>query len=299
MKNLKSITKGSPVFNEQQKEMLAQKLDKKHVKQRKGGAGKSLSYIEAWHAIDEANRIFGYDRWNRHLIRLECVEASERGDGKKGYMAHYIATVRIEVQHPEGLGKTIFRDGTGYGNSYGFTQGEAHEVAVKEAESDAMKRALMTFGNPFGLALYDKAQAQVGTDVPEIMTEKPRLPERVELAKPADNGEAEVKKDFTLNYTSQGLKAILEEGDSQWAARLDSFAIIQGEAYRSFDAKDYYTFLKVVDVLKKELNDDSWYKNLAGLFGWQNRTDAKGNGRGMTLFHCMLVDELIQRAVTK
>jgi hypothetical protein len=36
----------------------------------------------------------------------------------------------------------------------------AHESAIKEAETDAMKCALMTFGNPFGLALYDKAQRE-------------------------------------------------------------------------------------------------------------------------------------------
>jgi hypothetical protein len=41
--------------------------------------------------------------------------------------------------------------------------GQAHESALKEAETDAMKRALMTFGNPFGLALYDKAQRQVSS----------------------------------------------------------------------------------------------------------------------------------------
>jgi secreted Zn-dependent insulinase-like peptidase len=29
-----------------------------------------------------------------------------------------------------------------------------------------MKRAFMTFGNPFGLALYDKQQANVGDDAP-------------------------------------------------------------------------------------------------------------------------------------
>jgi hypothetical protein len=37
--------------------------------------------------------------------------------------------------------------------------GEAHESALKEAETDATKRALTTFGNLFGLALYDKKQA--------------------------------------------------------------------------------------------------------------------------------------------
>ncbi len=38
---------------------------------------------------------------------------------------------------------------------------DAHELALKAAETDAMKRALSTFGNPFGLALYDKEQAGV------------------------------------------------------------------------------------------------------------------------------------------
>jgi len=43
----------------------------------------------------------------------------------------------------------------------GPTPGEAHESAIKEAETDAMKRALSTFGNPFGLALYDREQQNV------------------------------------------------------------------------------------------------------------------------------------------
>jgi hypothetical protein len=43
----------------------------------------------------------------------------------------------------------------------GLNPGEAHESAIKEAETDAMKRALTTFGNPFGLALYDKEQHNV------------------------------------------------------------------------------------------------------------------------------------------
>lgn len=43
----------------------------------------------------------------------------------------------------------------------GCDLGQAHESALKEAETDAMKRALMTFGNPFGLALYDKQQREV------------------------------------------------------------------------------------------------------------------------------------------
>jgi recombination DNA repair RAD52 pathway protein len=32
--------------------------------------------------------------------------------------------------------------------------GEAHDLALKAAETDATKRALVTFGKAFGLALY-------------------------------------------------------------------------------------------------------------------------------------------------
>jgi recombination DNA repair RAD52 pathway protein len=50
----------------------------------------------------------------------------------------------------------VCREGCGSGHETGPAPGEAHEAAIKEAETDAMKRALATFGNPFGLALYDR-----------------------------------------------------------------------------------------------------------------------------------------------
>src|SRR5262249_21642672 len=55
----------------------------------------------------------------------------------------------------------ICRDGHGSGMGTGSSPGEAHETAVKEAETDATKRALVTFGNAFGLCLYDREQKQV------------------------------------------------------------------------------------------------------------------------------------------
>jgi recombination DNA repair RAD52 pathway protein len=55
----------------------------------------------------------------------------------------------------------LVREGSGAGHGIDLDLGQAHESALKEAETDAMKRALMTFGNPFGLALYDKRQREV------------------------------------------------------------------------------------------------------------------------------------------
>ncbi len=50
----------------------------------------------------------------------------------------------------------IVREGIGTGIGRSASAETAHEIALKAAETDATKRALATFGNPFGLALYDK-----------------------------------------------------------------------------------------------------------------------------------------------
>jgi recombination DNA repair RAD52 pathway protein len=107
--------------------------------------------------IAEANRIFGFDAWTRETTEIRCVSERERGigrDQKPGWGVTYIARVRVMV---DGLA----REGCGAGHGIDTDLGLAHESAIKEAETDAMKRALMTFGNPFGLALYDKQQRQV------------------------------------------------------------------------------------------------------------------------------------------
>ena len=49
----------------------------------------------------------------------------------------------------------------GPGEAKALTPGQAHELALKSAETDATKRALATFGNPFGLALYDREQVGI------------------------------------------------------------------------------------------------------------------------------------------
>ena len=59
------------------------------------------------------------------------------------------------------------REGCGAGHGIDRDLGQAHESAIEEAETDAMKRALMTFGNTFGLALYDKDQTNVAEEVDE------------------------------------------------------------------------------------------------------------------------------------
>jgi DNA repair and recombination protein RAD52 len=150
-------------FTLEQVEHLKAPLSSSAVKSRQQGGGK-VSYVEAYHCENEANRIFGFDAWDR---TTELTHIGEREqDGK--WRVYYRAKVRITVRSADG-GETI-REGCGFGSGIDKDIGQAHESALKEAESDAEKRALKTFGNPFGQALYDKEQRDVTVDPPASVT---------------------------------------------------------------------------------------------------------------------------------
>jgi DNA recombination protein Rad52 len=152
-----------PGFSPEQLAALSAPLDRANVRQREQGRSR-VSYLEGWQVIAEANRIFGFDGWQRQTIAVRCVAQAERmigRDQKPGWGVTYTARVRVTVT--AGSLTPLVREGSGAGHGIDVDLGQAHESALKEAETDAMKRALMTFGNPFGLALYDKAQRQVSS----------------------------------------------------------------------------------------------------------------------------------------
>src|SRR3974377_59109 len=135
-------------FSVKQVRALKRKPDHRHVRTRHAHDGRELSYLEGWYSISEANRIFGFDGWSRETMRSRCVLAREN---KGTFLAVYIARVRLTVQAD---GANIIREGHGSGEGRGASPGEVHDIALKAAETDATKRALATFGKPFGLELY-------------------------------------------------------------------------------------------------------------------------------------------------
>jgi DNA recombination protein Rad52 len=159
-------------FSDETKSALGAKLDKSFVKERKQGSGNfMLSYIEGWYAIDQANKIFGYDNWTMefdYVKEVFCEKSKDkvkRGGNEYDEMrwhVSYIAQCRLNVMG-------VIRVDVGNGHGIDRDCGLAHESACKEAATDAMKRAFRTFGNPFGLALYDKKQEMVSSDPTELL----------------------------------------------------------------------------------------------------------------------------------
>ncbi len=163
-------------FTKEQEKLLQEKLDQKHVIEPTGERnGPKGSYIEGWHAIAEANRIFGHGGWSYDIRDMRMVGEGTNKNGNP--YCQYTCIIEVEAGGCK-------RVDVGYGSGFGQ---EKHENAVKEAATDALKRALRSFGNPFGLALYDKTRENVGNGAeepeqkPEQLEQKPeQKPEQIE-----------------------------------------------------------------------------------------------------------------------
>jgi hypothetical protein len=212
-------------FTDAQVKSLEAKLDSKHVRIRRV-QDTTLAYVEGWHVIAEANRIFGYDAWDRHTLSTRCVWS---GSANHHYGAAYVAKVRIAVRAGTIV---ITREGCGSGNAKAATPGEAHELALKGAETDATKRALATFGNPFGLALYDRELAGVRNRkalIPEVYR-GPWL-----LSLPSGAGQSFAKADEFIAALS---KALTEASDIEhlfgiWERNVDAVRTVNRHTNRS------------------------------------------------------------------
>jgi hypothetical protein len=180
-------------FSTKQLRALRRDVDHRNIRTREIN-GRELSYIEGWHSIAEANRIFGFDGWTRETLESRCILSRE---ARGTFHAIYASKVRISVF---ANGRTVIREGHGTGEGQGSSAGETHDTAIKAAETDATKRALATFGKPFGLSLYltDRGRPAVGSARRPLCSPQHRpnaalIPATQSASSPADNGTATVQ----------------------------------------------------------------------------------------------------------
>jgi len=136
----------------QQYEQLLKPLNASRVAQR-NQAGISLSYLEAWDVKAHLIRIFGFGNWSADVISAELVfeEKDEKGRWNVGYRV----LMRLRIHSTDDfLGDTTYTEAA-VGSATLPQRGEAHDIAIKTAESDALKRAAINLGTQFGLSLYD------------------------------------------------------------------------------------------------------------------------------------------------
>ncbi len=151
---------------------LEKDLPKSVVKGRTQG-GAQLSYVDTFYVIKRLNECFGNLGWDSETVRLEQVTPGNK-DRNGNELIAYRALVRITAIVATGDGgyMKVVKEGTGWGSDK--SQLNPHEMASKEAESDALKRAAMKFGMSLGLALYDKTQEHIEDDAAEVKQEQPK-----------------------------------------------------------------------------------------------------------------------------
>ena len=142
------------MFNQEQLQLLNQELDSNRVKTRSKG-NINLSYLEGFDLIETANKVFGYGCWSYDIEKLDHLSTEQNQN--QNFVICYKAIVKVTVYDKDHI-QNISRSDVGTGTGIAKTQSEAHEGATKEAVTDALKRALRSFGNQFGLSLYDKSR---------------------------------------------------------------------------------------------------------------------------------------------
>ena len=149
--------------------ILSQPLDPALVSSRKGRANRTYPYLEGHVVISQANRIFSHGGWGYEVVGEVKQREIRNVDPKTGEVriSHaYAATVRVDVPGAPS------RSNVGF-HAVNDDTVEGHETAYKGAVTDALKRALRSFGDQFGNGLYgrpDQSRHQRGTlsgDPPE------------------------------------------------------------------------------------------------------------------------------------
>ena len=135
---------------------LAQPLDASLVSQRRGRGNRSFSYVEGRTVIDQANRIFGHGGWGHEVVgdvTLRELDQVNTQTAEVKRIRAYSATVKVTVPGAPSRTDVGFQP-------VSDETAEGHETAFKGAVTDALKRALRTFGAQFGNALYGDVAGQ-------------------------------------------------------------------------------------------------------------------------------------------
>jgi DNA repair and recombination protein RAD52 len=129
---------------------LDKQLGPEYISSRAGPGGQKLHFIAADKCIQLANEIFGFNGWSSTIKEIQVDYVDENPQTGKISLG---LSVVVRVTLRDGA----FHEDIGYGHVENYKgKGLAFEKAKKEGTTDALKRAMRSFGNVLGNCLYDK-----------------------------------------------------------------------------------------------------------------------------------------------
>lgn len=142
----------------EQVELLLRMIAEGRVRQQKGN-----DHLEAWDIRRWLNRIFGFTGWSEECLSEVLVHERiwpAKEEGKFRCTAVYRVRLRLHIRDVWG-NELKFSDGAAAGESVNQPSiGDAHDMALKTAYSQALKRCAIDLGDQFGLSLYSKTRRQ-------------------------------------------------------------------------------------------------------------------------------------------
>lgn len=122
--------------------------------------GKGNSHVSQQDVTAHLTRIFGFGSYDIEIDGPHLVFEQERHNGGKPtgrWDVCYRAKARLTIKDPTGEVVCVF-EGSATDTAENQKRGDAHDLALKSAESTAKKRAATNLGDQFGLSLYNKGQ---------------------------------------------------------------------------------------------------------------------------------------------
>lgn len=152
--------------------------------------GKGFSHVEAYDIRAHLIRIFGFGRWSEEVVEQVCTYETEREDDKRTkWNVGYRSVVRLTVYTETGAQLAIYTEGA-FGDVSNYpSRGDAHDMALKTSQSQALKRCAVNLGDQFGLSLYNRGST---TALVKVTLVSP--PEPAEGEEPAESVDSHIEE---------------------------------------------------------------------------------------------------------
>lgn len=187
-----------------------------------------LSHMEAFDIRAHLIRIFGFANWDTRITETVLIyeDFGKNSRGRDSVNVAYRVGIELTVRDEDGNKLARYGDvATGESRGMPVTKrGDAHDMAMKTASSQALKRCAINLGDQFGLSLYNQGSTQpfVRGTLVAVASDKAEAPE-VEVKGSEQLRETEITESATPGSTSVSAAEIVDDEERmQWVEAIQA-----------------------------------------------------------------------------
>jgi len=187
-----------------------------------------LSHMEAFDIRAHLIRIFGFANWDTRITETVLIyeDFGKNSRGRDSVNVAYRVGIELTVRDEDGNKLARYGDvATGESRGMPVTKrGDAHDMAMKTASSQALKRCAINLGDQFGLSLYNQGSTQpfVRGTLVAVASDKAEAPE-VEVKGSEQLRETDITESAMPGSTSvSAAESVDDEERMQWVEAIQA-----------------------------------------------------------------------------